>query len=1033
MRSVLVNTALILIICTNIYAGNSKKEQLSEVTKKHDPNTLSFTENKGQVIDQNYQARPDILFGGQTNGLTFHLRNNGISYQLNRVDSWKEEKDLKTKEKRKVINQQTIYRIDINWLNANTNALLKKEQAIEGYANFYTQGCPDAGALNVKSYKEVTYQNIYTGIDLKWYQKNGELKYDYICSAGADYKQIQLQLKGSSELSINNKGELVIKTPLGTIIEKAPLVLQSGKELKSKWLLTGKILSFEIEKLNKNLPYIIDPLVRIWGTYYGGTGGDISNSCNSDASGNIYMSGYTQSGTSTLIATVGAHQTTYGGSQDAFLAKFNSLGLRLWGTYYGGGNADESTSCSIDGSGNVYMAGTAPSTSGTIIATLGSHQSTYGGGFRDAFLVKFNASGVRQWGTYYGGTGVDEGASCSTDASGNVYLLGRTTTATSTAIATAAAHQTSFGGVQDVFLVKFNSSGIRQWGTYYGGTGIDNGKSCSSDATGNVYISGVTSSNTGTIMATTGAHQSVFGGGTNDAFLIKFNSTGVRQWGTYYGGSGDEDAFSCCTDPSGNIYLAGFTPFYSGTLIATSGAHQTAFGGVQDAFLVKFSSNGLRLWGTYYGGSGIDDGLSCSTDASSNVYLGGKTASSTTTLIATTGAHQTNFGGGTNDAFLVGFNSAGVRQWGTYFGGSGTDEGFSCAANGNAVYLAGWTNSNTGTVIASSGGHQATFAGANDGFLAKFIDCTPLTVNASVNTSVCSGSSINFTANVTGTATPTYSWSGPNAYTSNVQNPIITNAGTIHIGIYTVTIDNGGCTQTTTTQVSNVNITPTISVNNGSVCSGNSFTIIPSGANNYTIQGGSSIVSPTSTSNYTVIGSSSAGCVSQNFATANVIVNPIPTITAVSSETSIICVGQSATLTANGALSYTFNPGGTGGSVVVSPTVTTTYNVIGMDGNGCQNTAAITQSVSACTGLNNFNSSNELEFRAYPNPTNGSFELLIHEESELSITNANGQLIIKQTVSVGKNSINLTNYANGVYILNAKNKSKSSYLKIIKL
>ena len=1009
-------------------------ETTNKILPTYKNSTMSFTENKGQVIDQNYQARPDILFGGQTNGLTFHLRNNGISYQLNRIDSWKEEKDLKTKEKRKVVNQQTIYRIDINWLNANTNTLVKKDKAFDGVTNFYTEGCPEGGALNVKSYKEITYQNLYTGIDLKWYEKNGELKYDYICSAGADYKQIQLQPKGSEELSINAKGELVIKTPLGTIIEKAPLVLQNGKELKSKWVLTGKILNFEIQDLNKNLPYIIDPAVRVWGTYYGGTGGDISNSCNSDASGNVYMTGYTQSGTSTLIATVGAHQTTFGGSQDAFLAKFNSSGVRQWGTYYGGSAADDGASCSIDGSGNVYVAGATGSNSGTLIASSGSHQSAYGGGFRDAFLVKFDASGIRQWGTYYGGTGVDEGTSCSNDASGNIYLLGRTTSATSTAVATAAAHQTSFGGTQDVFLVKFNSSGVRQWGTYYGGTGIDNGKSCSSDASGNVYISGVTSSNTGTIMATTGAHQAVFGGGTNDAFLIKFNSTGARQWGTYYGGSGDEDAFSCSTDPSGNIYIAGYTPFYSGTVIVTAGAHQAAFGGVQDAFLVKFNSNGLRQWGTYYGGSGVDDGLSCSTDASSNVYLGGRTASNTTTLIATTGAHQTNFGGGTNDAFLVSFNSAGVRQWGTYYGGSGTDEGFSCTANGTSIYLTGWTNSNTGTVIASSGGHQTTIAGANDGFLVKFIDCTipanPINTTPSVNQVICEGNSTTLTAT---SSTNTINW-----YSSITSTTILASGNFVtpllSAGNYTYYAEASSCALSPSrTAVSiTVNPNPTIVVNSGVICSGNSFTIVPGGANTYTIQGGNAIVSPTINTTYTVTGTNSAGCVSQNFATSSITVNPNPTITAVSNA-SLLCVGQTATLAASGALSYIWNTTATSAAIAVSPTITTTYTVNGTDANGCGNAATITQAVSACTGLDNLSSGIQLlAFQVYPNPSNGNFEIVVDEEAELIITNGLGQIIQERKLIAGKNNIDLSNYANGIYFINAISKTKNNYCKFIK-
>jgi hypothetical protein len=167
----------------------------------------------------------------------------------------------------------------------------------------------------------------------------------------------------------------------------------------------------------------------------------------------------------------------------------------------------------------------------TAIATLGSHQSTFGGGDYDAFLVKFNSSGVRQWSTYYGGSGEDDSYSCATDASGNVYMTGETSSSVS-AIATVGSHQSSYGGgSKDAFLVKFNSIGVRQWGTYYGSIGYDIGLSCATDATGNVYMLGGTSS-TLTAISTISSHQSTFGGGGYDAFLVKFNestSIGINE------------------------------------------------------------------------------------------------------------------------------------------------------------------------------------------------------------------------------------------------------------------------------------------------------------------------------------------------------------------------------------------------------------------------------------------------------------------------------------------------------------------------
>jgi hypothetical protein len=714
-KSLLLASFVVFTISVSANTNTSELEKFNSAKS-----VVSFTENKGQISDQNYNPRPDVLFSGAANGLTFHIRKDGISYQTSRVDSWKQQDEnlpegmVEEGKIDSVPDQMTIYRTDINWLGFNKDYTIESGEAKAGFNNYYLPSCPE-GAMNVKSYTDVTFKNLYAGVDVKWYEKNGELEYDFIVAPNTDYTKIAWEIKGADRITIGENGQLIIETPLGNIEEQAPIAFQGETIVEATWKIDGNKISFQLGNYNENEVLIIDPVVRLWGTYYGGTLSDYGESCATDASGNVYLAGRTSS--TTGIATTGAHQTTYGGgSSDAFLVKFNSSGVRLWGTYYGGTVEDFGASCATDASGNVYLAGYTSSTTG--IATTGAHQTSNGGGSRDAFLVKFNSSGVRQWGTYYGGTAYDDGRFCATDTSGNVYLAGETQS--TTGIATTGAHQTTNGGgSEDAFLVKFNSSGVRQWGTYYGGTTYDDGRSCATDTSGNVYLSGQTGSTSG--IATTGAHQTTYGGtGTYDAFLVKFNSSGVRQWGTYYGGTWSDYAYSCATDASGNVYLAGYTSSTTG--IATTGAHQTLNGGeLYDAFLVKFNSSGVRQWGTYYGGTGRDDGSSCATDASGNVYLAGLTKS--TTAIATTGAHQTTYGGGSYDAFLVKFNSSGVRQWGTYYGGTGTDYGYSCAtdASGN-VYLAGRTKSTT--AIATTGAHQTTNGGGYyDAFLVKFDAC----------------------------------------------------------------------------------------------------------------------------------------------------------------------------------------------------------------------------------------------------------------------------------------------------------------------
>ena len=389
---------------------------------------------------------------------------------------------------------------------------------------------------------------------------------------------------------------------------------------------------------------------------------------------------------------------------------------RLWGSYYGGTGSDWGYSVATDVSGNVFLTGRTRSTSG--IAS-GGYQNTFGGGsfVDDAFLVKFDSAGNRIWATYYGGIDNDIGSSVTADPSGNVYLAGYTK---STSGMASGGFQNTIGGGTDAFLAKFDLSGNLLWATYYGGSGFDQALSVVTDPSGNVYMTGRTQSANG---ISSSGFQANFGGGSNDAFLVKFDSSGNRIWATYYGGTGNEWGFNVATDASGKVYLSGQTTSSSG--ISFNGFKNTIGGGF-DAFLVKFDSTGNRIWATYYGGAGEDgnvnggSNMSISTDASGNVYLGGSTTS--ITGIAS-GGFQNTFGGGIYDAFLVKFDSSGSRLWATYYGGSGigglSEYGYGVAtdASGN-VYLGGCTYSYAGIAF---GGFKNNFMGTDaDQFLVKF-------------------------------------------------------------------------------------------------------------------------------------------------------------------------------------------------------------------------------------------------------------------------------------------------------------------------
>ncbi|MFI5203518.1 MAG: hypothetical protein ACHQF2_03390 [Flavobacteriales bacterium] len=657
----------------------------------------SFRENLGQVRDQANNSRLDILYYGEHAGLSYYLKENGLQYQLGKTKN----DDKGTTE---------IYRIDVGWVNARKKPVIIAENRLSGYENYYNVPAGFSPALFVKKYGAIIYKNLYEGIDMKFYSnEQGELEYDFLVSVGANYNDIQIEV-GGADLRVNSLNELILSTPLGEINEGELKVFQNGKRLPATWKIVNHRVSFVIDRYNPTLPLLIDPVVRTWGTYYGGNNNDLGLGCAFDKNGNVFLSGYAQS--TNNIATIGAHQITKVGSRNAFLVKFDSTGACLWGTYYGGDN-EYGYSCATDSAGSVYMAGSALSTTG--ISTPTSHQPTKGSGLTpDAFLVKFNPNGVRIWGTYYGSGDYDEAYSCVVDKNANVYIAGYT--GSLTAISTAGTHQPSKGGGFDAFVAKFDSSGTRIWGTYYGGMDIENGFSCCVDDNNNVFLCGDTKSSNA--ISTVGSHQPspVNVPIKSEGFLVKFNSNAIRQWATYYGGNEDDIELRCSADSSGEVYICGRT--FSTNNIASPSAHQTTITGSECSFLAKFNPSGVRQWGTYYAASVP---LSCSAMLNGDVYVCG-IAALASTGITTADAHQVNYSGG-SDSFLAKFTSGGVFEYGTYYGGVNPEQATSVqVSNDETVYMAGHSNSTIN--ISTPGSHQPAKSSLSDAFLVKFKICT---------------------------------------------------------------------------------------------------------------------------------------------------------------------------------------------------------------------------------------------------------------------------------------------------------------------
>ena len=384
--------------------------------------------------------------------------------------------------------------------------------------------------------------------------------------------------------------------------------------------------------------------VMIWSTYFGGPEEERGQSIHVDNDGNVVITGITAS--TTGIATSNAFQPAYQGGGDAFVAKFNSDGVLLWSTYWGGSGLERANSIFTDSNNDIVVTGWTETEEG--LASTGAYQETFGGGRDDAFVLKFSSEGDLIWSTYYGGSGGEQGLKNKENNQKKIVLLVFTNSPAS--MASADAWQTSFGGGNaDVFLAVFDENGQRIWGTYYGGALDDYGDALALGTDGTIYIGGPCNSTNA--LTSPGVHQETIAGAF-EGFIAKFTPEGQRIWGSYLGGESDDALYALDVHPGGDVFVAGYTRSDNG--ISTPDAFQTSRAGDWDAFLVRFTSDGQREWGTYYGGTQSDRAFGLKRDSENRLYLTGHTGS--LGGISTPGSFQETFGGGNEDAFIVRFS-----------------------------------------------------------------------------------------------------------------------------------------------------------------------------------------------------------------------------------------------------------------------------------------------------------------------------------------------------------------------------------------
>ncbi len=313
---------------------------------------------------------------------------------------------------------------------------------------------------------------------------------------------------------------------------------------------------------------------------------------------------------------------------------------------------------------------------------------------------------------YLGGAADEEGYGIAVDATSAAYITGYTRS--SNFPTSAGAFDASLGGTRDAFVAKINAAGSQfVYATFLGGAGSDWGFDVAANTDGNAYVTGYTGSGDFPITADAFHHGH---NGARDVFLIVLNPAGTTlDYGTFLGGSADDDAYGIALDNLGAVYLTGGTE--SANFPTTSGAYDTSYNGGRDAFVVKLTPRAPALtYATFLGGPDPDEAEDIVVDSSRNVFIVGGTDSPT--FPTTANAYDRSYNGN-RDTFAVKLNASGSSLgFSTFLGGSGNDGAGSIAldTSGN-VYVAGGTGSADFPTV---GAVDTTLGGTSDLFVSRF-------------------------------------------------------------------------------------------------------------------------------------------------------------------------------------------------------------------------------------------------------------------------------------------------------------------------
>ena len=768
--------AFLLLACWNAICAASALEGYGKLP-------LAFEENRGQTDRQ-------VAFLARGAGFHLFLTPNAAVYRL-RGESG-----------------SNVVRMEL--VGANRAASVRGIDRLPGESHYLASANPDEWIRHVAHYGRVEMREIYRGIDLLYYANASQLEYDFIVSPGADPASIAIDITGARKLAIDGEGRLVVETPSGNFVWRAPSVYQeikgSRRAVRARYVLReGNRVGFRIARYDRRNALVIDPVLA-YSTLIGGTGHDEARAIAVDASGSAVITG--RAGANDFPTTPGAYNTAGG---EVFVAKLNASGSALvYSTFLGTGIGK---GIALQG-GNVYVTGLAL---GSFPATAGAFNDGVPG--QNVFVAKLAADGSSLVYSALFGAGLSQGAAIAVDAAGNAYVTGTTTA--SSFPTTANAFQATranplFAPDIDAFFVKLNASGTTLlYATYLGSGKVDEGASIAVDSSGDAYVAGTTEGRSADwqgesfavppFPTTSSAYKTSFVG-TLSAFVTKFDPTASGAasvvYSTLLGADFQRDrANAVAIDGAGNAYVTGSGeaayPLTAGAYGATS-----SLGG---AFITKLDAAGASL--VYSAMIPRTWGLGIALDSSNNAFVTGSVLQGATIAEVDPVAGMVR-----TDRFLVKLNAAGTNvHYSTYI--QGYDSGFAAVAvdSTGAAYVAGDAFQHFN---ATAGAYQATFASAaRDAFVSKFTTNHAPIANAGSN-QTANVNFNSFTLDGTASSDPdgdplTFTWrDAANAIVGTSAQVTLTRPQGIHV--FTLTVDDGKLSASATVTVT---INATLSMN----------------------------------------------------------------------------------------------------------------------------------------------------------------------------------------------------------------------------